>query len=295
GWIAGLQLAALSMKNHQDVAGFIASFTGSHQFVLDYLVAEVLQRQPEPVRAFLLHTAILERLCGPLCNAVLLDSTGQEILELIDRADLFVIKLDNERRWYRYHHLFAELLRQRLHQTAEQRVIAALHNRASLWYEQNALMAEAFHHAVAAENFERAAGLAEAIWQSMENTFQSAVWLNWVGLLPDEAIRSRPLLGFGIASALMDAGNVEASTSRLSDVEQTLENSGQLDEAWIIKIARIRAYNAQVLGDSASATHYAQLALDHLPPDDYVQRGMIAGTLGIAYWSSGDLEAAAQA
>ena len=295
GWIAGLQLAALSMQDHQDPARFIASFTGSHHFVLDYLVAEVLQRQPEQVQRFLLNTAILERLCGSLCDALLLDSAGQELLEFIQRVNLFVIPLDNERHWYRYHHLFAELLRQRLHQTASENTIATLHNRASLWYEQNGLIAEAFHHAVAAKDFERAARLAETIWQTMENTFQSATWLNWIQLLPEDVIRTHPLLGYGYASALMDAGKVEASTARLQDVERTLEGAGQLDDAWIVKIAKIRAYNAQVLGDIASVMHYTQLALDHLPSDDNVQRGMIVGTLGIAYWSSGDLDAASQA
>ena len=120
GWIAGLQLAAISMRGHPDAAGFIRSFTGSHRFVLDYLVEEVLQRQPESIQAFLLRTSILDRLCGPLCDAVLgtPSASGQETLEYLERANLFIVPLDNERRWYRYHHLFAELLRQRLHQGA---------------------------------------------------------------------------------------------------------------------------------------------------------------------------------
>ena len=120
GWIAGLQLAAISLQGRADAAGFIASFAGSHRFVLDYLLEEVLQRQPEQVQAFLLRTSILDRLCGPLCDAVLLDASasGQETLEHLDRANLFIIPLDNERRWYRYHHLFADLLRQRRQQGA---------------------------------------------------------------------------------------------------------------------------------------------------------------------------------
>ena len=120
GWIAGLQLAAISMQGHQDAASFIKSFTGSHHFVLDYLIEEVLQQQPESVQTFLLRTSILDRLCGPLCDAVLgsPSASGQETLEYLERANLFIVPLDNERRWYRYHHLFAELLRQRLHQSA---------------------------------------------------------------------------------------------------------------------------------------------------------------------------------
>ena len=147
GWIAGLQLAALSMQGHQDAAGFIQSFTGSHHFVLDYLMEEVLQQQSESVQTFLLRTSILDRLCGPLCDAVLLDpsASGQETLEYLERANLFIVPLDNERRWYRYHHLFADLLRQRLQQSTvspggdEGRLIDELHRRASIWYEDNGL------------------------------------------------------------------------------------------------------------------------------------------------------------
>ena len=164
GWIAGLQLAAISLQGRDDVAGFIESFAGSHHFVLDYLVEEVLQRQPESVQTFLLRTSILDRLCGPLCDAVLPDASasGQETLEYLERANLFIVPLDNERRWYRYHHLFAELLRQRLHQSLassggdEGRSMAEYHIRASQWYEDNALEIEAFHHAAAANDIERA-------------------------------------------------------------------------------------------------------------------------------------------
>ena len=169
GWIAGLQLAAISMQGHQDAASFIKSFTGSHHFVLDYLVEEVLQQQPESVQTFLLRTSILDRLCGPLCDAVLRVSSasGQETLEYLERANLFIVPLDNERRWYRYHHLFAELLRQRLHQSdasptgEEGGSVAELHRRASQWYEDNGLEIEAFHHAAAANDIERAERLIE--------------------------------------------------------------------------------------------------------------------------------------
>ena len=144
GWIAGLQLAAISMQGHKDTASFVKSFTGSHHFVMDYLVEEVLQQQPESVQAFLLRTCILDRMCGSLCDAVLADpaASGQEILEYLEHANLFVVPLDNELRWYRYHHLFAELLRQRLHQSALH--VSELHQRASQWYEDNGLEIEAF-------------------------------------------------------------------------------------------------------------------------------------------------------
>ena len=167
GWIAGLQLAALSMQGHEDATGFIKSFTGSHHFVLDYLVEQVLQQQSETVQAFLLRTSILDRLCGPLCDAVLLDPSlsGQATLEYLEQANLFIVPLDDERRWYRYHHLFADFLRQRLNQSAIPSIgdvdnrVKELHSRASQWYEDNGLEIEAFHHAAAAKDVERAARL----------------------------------------------------------------------------------------------------------------------------------------
>ena len=167
GWIAGLQLAAISLQGRHDTASFIASFTGSHHFVMDYLVEEVLQRQPPHILTFLLRTSILDRLCGPLCDAVVRDpaAPGQATLEYLDRANLFVVPLDHERRWYRYHHLFAELLRQRLQQRIASSTGDAesqmndLHIRASIWYEAQGLDLEAFQHAAAAHDVERAARL----------------------------------------------------------------------------------------------------------------------------------------
>ena len=176
-----MQLAALalqgttSIRSRREATRFIGSFTGSHHFVLDYLLEEVLQKQPENIQTFLLSTAILDRLCGPLCEAVLriAAGSGQETLEYLERANLFIVPLDNERQWYRYHRLFADLLRQRLHQatlsTGEN--VAECHLRASPWYEENDYLAEAFHHALAADNFARAANVAEQAWQGMDGTF----------------------------------------------------------------------------------------------------------------------------
>ena len=174
GWIAGLQLAALSMQGHQDAASFIQSFTGSHHFVLDYLVEEVLQQQSESIQTFLLRTSILDRLCGPLCDAVLgspsasgQETSGQETLEYLEHANLFIVPLDDERHWYRYHHLFADVLR--MHLMAEQPdQVSALHRRASEWYEHNGSTADAIRHALAAEDFARAADLVELVMSSHE-------------------------------------------------------------------------------------------------------------------------------
>src|SRR6266487_2771823 len=200
GWIAGLQLAAISLQGQQDATSCITSFTGSHHFVLDYLVEEVLQQQSESLQNFLLRTSILDRLCGPLCDAVLMDpsASGQETLEYLERANLFIVPLDNERRWYRYHHLFADLLRQRLHQSTASSTgdewdgVAEFHRRASQWYEDHSLTIEAFHHAVAANDVERAERLIEG--KGMPLQFRGAMIsvLNWLESLPTTILDARP-------------------------------------------------------------------------------------------------------
>ena len=168
GWIAGLQLAALSMQGRSDTASFIQAFTGSHRFVLDYLAGEVLERQPERVRNFLLQTAILDRLSGSLCDAVTAQDGGRGMLETLERDNLFVVPLDDQRQWYRYHHLFAEVLQTRLIE-AQPEQVSSLHQRASAWYEQNGFPPDAIRHALAAEDFERAAGLIELAWSAMDS------------------------------------------------------------------------------------------------------------------------------
>src|SRR6266702_5440951 len=192
GWIAGLQLAALSMQGHQDVPGFIRAFAGDHRYILDYLVEEVLQRQPAPVRSFLLQTAILDRLHGPLCDAVTGQAEGNARLEALERGNFFVVPLDDKRQWYRYHHLFAEVLR--AHLMAEQPEQAStLHRRASEWYEQNGSVADAIRHALEAFDFERAAGLVERAVPEMRRSRQEATVLGWLKALPDELLQVRPV------------------------------------------------------------------------------------------------------
>jgi LuxR family transcriptional regulator, maltose regulon positive regulatory protein len=149
GWIAALQLAALSIQGRDDVAGFIAGFTGDDRYIVDYLVEEVLQRQPDQIRSFLLQTSILDRLSGPLCNAVTGQDGGKAMLEALERGNLFVVPLDDRRRWYRYHHLFADVLHARLLDEQPNRV-PDLHRRASAWYERNGERSEAIRHALAA-------------------------------------------------------------------------------------------------------------------------------------------------
>jgi LuxR family transcriptional regulator, maltose regulon positive regulatory protein len=191
GWVAGLQLAALSMQGRNDVSDFIQSFTGSHHFVLDYLVEEVLEKQSDRILMFLLHTSILDRLCGPLCDAVLdssplyaLETTGQKALEYLARANLFTVPLDDDRHWYRYHHLFRNLLRQRLGERCTAEEIAELHIRASEWFEDNGLMLEAFRHAAAANDIERAERLMESKAMSLHLHIVINTILDWLDSLP---------------------------------------------------------------------------------------------------------------
>ena len=302
GWIAGLQLAAISMQGNQEPTSFIKSFTGSHHFVLDYLLEEVLHKQSENVQHFLLQTSILDRLCGPLCDAVLRQSasSGQEVLEYLEHANLFIIPLDNERRWYRYHHLFGDLLRQRLGKPKE---FDEYNLRASQWYEQNSDPGAAFHHAIKAGDFSRAAGLAEAAWQGMDDNFQTAAWLEWVKKLPEQVLCLRPVLSTQIGMALMDAGNPEASEFRLREAELLLKGSSDrmvvVDKEQLqplpSMIALARAYNAQVQGDLAATVKYAEQALQIIPEDDFFRRAQATITLESTQWTRGNLESARSA
>jgi len=300
GWIAGLQLAALSMQGLQDTAGFIQSFTGSHHFVLDYLLEEVLQKQPESIQNFLRRTSILDRLCGPLCDAVLLDASasGQETLEQLERANLFVIPLDHERRWYRYHHLFRDLLRQRLMHKVSPEEIARVHIHASEWLEANGDIAEAFRHALAAADVDRAARLAESAWQAMNESFQMGTWLGWVNQLPSSVIRVRPVLCTQIGLAYMDTGNVNASESSLRDAEQCLSlpssemivvEKGQF-QTLPARLAFARAYNAQSQHRFSDAVKYAEMALDLTPIEDDFMYAQVSTLLMGTHWANGNLD-----
>ncbi len=292
GWIAGLQLAAISMQGLPDAASFIHSFTGSHRFVLDYLIEEVLGRQPENIQTFLLRTSILDRMCGPLCDAVMESpsDSAQEILEYLERANLFIVPLDNERRWYRYHHLFGELLCQRLGQPKE---LSNYHLHASEWYEANDDLAQAFHHALTAGDFERAARLAEAAWQNMNRSFQTASWLSWVKKLPTAVVCSRPNLCLQLGSAFSDAGEPETSEIHLQNAERALAGATDQAEARSLagNIALIRASNAQNQGNLAETVKYAELSLQLIPEDDVYLRASATITLEFTHWTTGNLEA----
>jgi LuxR family maltose regulon positive regulatory protein len=298
GWIAGLQLAALAMQGSEEPSNFIQAFTGSHHFILDYLIEEVLQQQPEVLQTFLLRTSILDRMCGTLCDAVLghASISGQETLETLERVNLFIVPLDSERRWYRYHHLFGDLLRQRLGKPTE---YAALNLRASQWYEENNDLGAAFHHAIAAEDFSRAVMLAEDAWERMDESFQTAAWLGWVQKLPEEVIRVSPRLCTLLGRALADKGELEASELRLQDAERILDVVAKANETQYnslrAMIALARAGNAQVVGNLTKTVKYAELALQFIPEDDFFLRAQAEITLEFTHWTMGDLAGALMA
>jgi len=303
GWIAGLQLAALSMQGHKDVTSFIRAFTGTHHFVLDYLLEEVLYQQSESLQTFLLRTSILDRLCGPLCDAVLLNrsASGQETLEYIEHANLFLVPLDDERRWYRYHPLFADLLRQRLPQSnAEGAVghVTELHSRASVWYEDNGLELEAFRHAAAANDVERAERLIEG--EKMPLYFRGAVTpvLNWLESLPTAVMDARPSLWVMYASVLTFSGQqgdlveqkLQAAEAVLSGIEPDDKTKNLIGH-----IAAIRAMLAVPRHQVEAMIAQSRRALEYLRPDNLAVRTGALWTMGYAYQIQGNRPAASQA
>jgi len=320
GWIAGLQLAALALQappsrpGQPDTARLIQTFTGGHPFVLAYVLDEVLQRQPERIQTFLLYTSILDRLCGPLCDAVLPHSAngGQETLEYLERANLLLFPLDNQREWYRYHPLLADVLRARL-MKEQPNLVAQLHLRACTWCEQHNLRDDAIQHALAARDFERAADLVELEWSVASGTYyRSATWLGWVRALPDKLVRTRLKLSIGLAWELLFAGELEAADGRMRDADGLLEQAAGIDDpaealatgtlvvndnisrSLRATLAIGRAFHAQALGDVAGTEAHARRALALVPETDHYTRGLASAQLGLACWTSGDLETAHQ-
>lgn len=304
GWIAGLQLAALSMQGHQDTTGFIQSFTGSHTFVLDYLVEEVLERQPEPIQTFLLQTAILNRLTGTLCDAVTGQSDGRQTLVHLERANLFLMPLDNERRWYRYHHLFADLLRQRLYQRVDSTApgegvnLSELHSRASAWFEANGFEIEAFQHAAAANDIDTAERLMEGDGTPLHLRGVVTPVLNWLDSLPAAVLDGRPSLWVAYASALMLSGqSFSGIEDKLQAAEAALHNAepDSRTQDLLGHIAAIRATLGIPHNDVETMMTQSRRALELLDPDNHTIRIGAAWTLGYAAQLQGDRAAARQA
>ena len=298
GWIAGLQLAALSLQGSEDPQAFIASFSGSHHFVLDYLVEEVLDQQSEEMQCFLMSTAILERFCGDLCDAILPENplSGQETLSRLEQANLFLVPLDHERRWYRYHKLFADLLSQRLSQSDMD--AAQLHVRASQWYDANGLELEAFEHAVSAKDIDRAEWL--LIGGDVPLHFQGAMMpvLNWLASLPVDVLNARPALWVTYASVLTVAGKPIDRVEKVIDAaESALENMPRDDKKSDLlgQVAAIRAMLAIPKNEIDEIVAQAKLALQSLDSKNLADRTTASWALAYGYQLQGKLDAAAQA
>ena len=309
GWIAAIQLAGLSMQGRDDIAGFIARFAGDDRYIVDYLVEEVLQRQSEPVRTFLLETSILSRLNGPLSDAITGQDGGKAMLEALERQNLLLVPLDDRREWYRYHHLFADVLQARLRDERPEHVVE-LHRRATEWYEHEGKRAEAIRHAMAGKNFARAADLVELAMPATSRDRQEATLRLWLEALPDELIRARPVLSNGYAGSILVRGKTEGVEARLQDAERWLDSTaeapggvGRPASSMVVvdvdafrrlpgSIAVHRAGQARLLGDVAGTIAHARRALDLVGEDDHLGRGAASALLGLAYWTNADLEAA---
>ncbi|MBV7331159.1 LuxR C-terminal-related transcriptional regulator [Chloroflexi bacterium TSY] len=323
GWIAGLQLAAIAIKSYrasqphsltqsplststqddQNVSDFIATFAGDDHYIVDYLMEEVLHQLPESPQTFLLQTSILNRMCGPLCNAVTGRDDGQTMLESLEQANLFVVPLDNKRQWYRYHHLFADMLVSRLSQNSsavvpdtdgkDEQGLCDLHRRASRWYEQEGLVSEAIEHAIRARDYENVAQLIEAktteiVWVR-GNVY---ILKEWLDALPEDIVRSRPQLSLTYAGLLFEfyADQTEAIEARLHDVVLAL--SKRPDAKLAVSLAIIQANLARRRGDSSTAIELCSRALDQLPAGNPARKCGLHHVLAATYDSIGELSQA---
>jgi len=306
GWIAGLQLAALSMQGQRDVHNFIDAFSGSNRYIVDYLIHEVLQHQVDDIRDFLIQTSILDKFTASLCDAVCQRQDSETILRSLELGNLFLIPLDDKRQWYRYHHLFNDALRTLV--IKEQTVrIATLNKRASLWFEDNGSLSEAISHSLAGEDFERAADLIELVWPSMYENYQSIPWIAWVKALPETLIPVRPVLSVGYAEALLSVGELGAAESRLQDAENWVASIAQKEnqpdflttqpivldreqfQSLQTMISNARAFLSMALGDVHGTILHAQRVLASSPNGDPITRLKATVLLGIAQWETGDL------
>jgi LuxR family maltose regulon positive regulatory protein len=322
GWAAGLQLAALSARGHAttnrgeaaygEVAAFVEAFSGSHRFVLDYLVEEVLATQPEQVRTFLLDTSVLEKLTGPLCEALTGCHDGRRLLETLEHDNLFLVPLDDERTWYRYHHLFADALRARLRAEDPGRV-ATLHRAASDWHAEHGSLVDAISHALAADDVERAADLLELALPEARQQRRDRELRRWLGALPEDVVRARALLATQMVPARLSEGDLDGAERWLDDGDRALRAAtlepvtrvrpaGQVAAAARAREQELRALPAQeavyraaiaqARGDIDGTIAHARRALQLAGPDDHVARSGGAGFLGLAAWAAGDLPTA---
>ena len=307
GWAAALQLAALGLQGRDDVDAFVEGFAGTDRFVVDYLVDEVLSRLSDDVRGFLLHTSVLDRLCGDLCDAVLQRGGSQAVLESLDRANLFVVALDADRRWYRYHHLFSDVLRAHL-RSEHPHEAPLLHARASRWYAGAGDPVAAVRHALDAGDLELAADLVEAAAPVLRRDRQEATLRRWAGDFPDEVVAHRPVLAIDLIGGLMASNDfaaaaprIEALAAQLPEVRALIAGDplpgSELVAVDSTELARIpsavelyRAAMSLVTGDLPGTHRHARVALETAPVDDDIVRAGAAGLSGLAHWAVGELD-----
>lgn len=301
GWVAALQLAAISLRGRDDAAQFVSGFAGDDRYIVDYLVDEVLRRQPAGVREFLLKTSIVDSFCAPLCDALTGVSDGRSTLQALERGNLFVVPLDDKRAWYRYHHLFADVLRTHLAETHGAEV-PVLHSRASEWLEANGQVEPAITHALAAGDFTRAALLVERQAEATMQDHRPDRLLAWLKPIPDSVIGAMPVLSTYFGHALQGMGDMEGSARRLADAERALAAgaSGSTPMAsdpealrtLPSRIASGKGYLAMAAGDLEAVTGYARQALETLEDHEHHWRGTAAALLGLSYWARGQLNEA---
>lgn len=306
GWIAGLQLAALSMRGLEDKSSFIETFTGSHYYVMDYLIEEVLENQPLEIKDFLLKTSVLDFFSGELCDAVvpLEPGRGREVISRLVKTNTFIIPMESSHEWYRYHQLFRDLLRQRLEQLPKEE-IEMLHHRAGGWFKAERREQEAIQHFLKAEAFEEAAALIECKWASMDMQLQSTSWLDMTKRLPESILERSPILLMGYGWALLDVGEIESSEVWL-DKAQSLYESYQSTENrkdFLISdmeqfellpatIASARGYLAAAMGDTEGVFKHTRDALAKIPSGQHQKRSVVTMLLAIAHWDAGELNEA---
>jgi len=302
GWAAGLQLAAFSIQGHQDnKSDFVRGFTGSDRFIVDYLLEEVLLTQPEPVQQFLLQTSILHRLTGPLCDALLQgalsSADSQRMLESLEQQNLFIVPLDNQRRWYRYHRLFADLLLYRFKAQIDSPALANLHRRAGSWYGEKGFVDEGIEHMLAASDFEQAARLIEqARHTTLSNFGEMSMFLRWLHQLPKPLIFERPKLALVYGWALLPSGEYDVIERLLNAAEAKLQPSkSPRDTELMGEIAGLRSQVARLQGNIPGCITFAEQALANVAQGNLFVRCSVNENLGIAHLINGDLPAATSA
>jgi LuxR family maltose regulon positive regulatory protein len=300
GWIAALQLAALSLQGRDDASTFVADFAGDDRFILDYLADEVLERQDEGVRTFLLQTSVLSRLTGPLCDAVTGQEGGRAMLERLDRSNLFLVPLDDRRSWYRYHHLFADVLQARL-LSDQAGVVPELHRRAAAWHATEGDRLDAIGHAMAGRAFDQAAELIELEAPALSRARREATLRGWFEALPPALFEDRPVLALAYVGALMATGEAAGVTDLLDRIDRRLRPDTPGEPLYVdheafanlpAQVAIQRAGLALLDGDPAATIVHANDALERVAPDDHLRRGAAATLVGLAHWAVGDLQAA---